>query len=448
MKEKFIYIYYFALILVLVFYTNMSSSPNIVIRLGYLAALVLPLMKKPELFPAVIICTLGISKNTFAYPLMPTDMVYYVILALCFAFMALSRRDLLIGVKPLFWTTLVYVTFNDIAFQGNLSDMTIVLFICILFFMCMERSEEDTEDDTVIRILSLSFIVISLAISFWVLFIPEAQVNSYNRIDGSEQLGWKDPNYLSTVLGIGLIVAVKDLFVGAKKRLYIPVLLLTVLGSSIALLMLASRGAITSVITGVGAFFIFSKTEMRTKIIATTFAVLFVGFLYTNQYTDFVMSRFEADDGTASNRTIIWTSKLSDFIALDNPLYWIFGVGQSEGIKLGVSLDNAIHGMSTHNDFLSILIYYGLIGVLLLFSIVTYLIKMCSKEERPQLFALLVYLLMCSMTLEPLARGNFVYWGFIFYILMLARQSQFKELILEEEEENDVFLDVEYGEQN
>jgi hypothetical protein len=31
---------------------------------------------------------------------------------------------------------------------------------------------------------------------------------------------------------------------------------------------------------------------------------------------------------------------------------------------------------------------------------------------------------------------------------MLARQSQFKELILEEEEENDVFLDVEYGEQD
>ena len=431
MKDRFLYIYYFSLILVLALYTNMSSSPNVVIRFGYLAALVLPLVKRTELFPAVIICALGIAKNTFAYPLMPTDMYYYVILALLFAIMALSRRDFLTGTNPLFFIALVYVAFNDIAMQGELSQMSIVFFVSILFFMCMEGQE----DDIGIQILPFSFILISLVISYWVLFCPEAQVNSYNKTGEMEQRGWADPNYLSAVLGMGLVVAVRDLFIGSNKRLYTSVLLLTVLGSSIAMLALASRGAILSVIMAVVALLVLSKTENRTKVIAIALATLFIWFLYTNQYIDFVMSRFEASDGTGSNRTLIWYSKLSDFFALDNPFCWLFGVGQSEGVKLGLSFGKAIHGMSTHNDFLSILIYYGLIGVFMFFSILTYLFKMCSKEDRPPIIALLVYLLMCSMTIEPLAHGNFVYWGFLFYIVMLARQSQAMELIDEGEEE-------------
>jgi hypothetical protein len=39
------------------------------------------------------------------------------------------------------------------------------------------------------------------------------------------------------------------------------------------------------------------------------------------------------------------------------------------------------------------------------------------------------------MTIEPLAQGNFVYWGFLLYIIVWARHSQELELIYEEEEE-------------
>lgn len=429
-NNKFLYVYYFALILVLALYTNMSQSPNLVIRMGYLAAMVLPLVNRESLFPTIIICAFGISKNTFAYPFMPTDMAYYILLALWFALLSLYHRDFTTRINPLFFLAIVFVALNDISTQGELSEMAIVFFICLLFFFCVED-----DLDVATQLLPLSFIIISLTISYWVLFCPEAQINSYNTAGDMEQKGWSDPNYLSATLGIGFVIAVRELLKGGNKILYTTLLSITVLGSTIALLILASRGAILSATLAVTALFIFSKTSNRTKIIAVVVATLFIVFLYTNQYIDFVMARIEAEDGTGSHRTEVWLSKINDFFLIDNPLYWIFGVGQSEGAKLGSYLGSTVTILSTHNDFLSILIYYGFIGMLFSFSIIIYPLRICMKEDRPQIIIFLTYLMMCSMTIEPLAHGNFVYWGFLFYIFIFAQQSQEQELIDEEVEE-------------
>lgn len=432
MKDKFLYYYYFALILVLALYTNMSHSPNMVVRLGYLGALVLPLVRREALFPAVIICALGISKSTFAYPLMPTDMYYYVILALVFAVLSLYRRDFQAEINPLFLVALIYVLLNDLVLQNGLSKIEVLLVICILFYLCIDNfAEVDTQ------YLSLSFMLISLTISFWFLFVPEAQVNSYNAVEEMEQTGWMDPNYLGAALGTGLVVAVKDLLAGNKKPYYIVISVLTVIGTTFALLQLASRGAILSVVFAVTILFVFLNSKVWIKITVVILAVLFVLFLYSNQYMEFVLARFEKDDGTGSLRTVIWYTKLDEFFRNRNPLDWVFGIGHREGVELGGTFGMSAHGMSTHNDFLSVLIYYGFVGVIIFFSAIAYPVRICQKSDRPQIIALLVYLLMCSMTIEPMAHGNFVYWGFFFYIIVLARQSQAMELIEEEEDEDE-----------
>ena len=428
MRNKFIYIYYFVLILVLALYTNMSHSPNMLIRLGYLAALVLPLVPRKELVPAVFICTLGISANTFAYPFMPTDMYYYVILALLMAIQSLYRHDFHTRISPLFVVAVIYVGLNDIIMQGELSQMVTVFFICILFYFCMgDVTEVDNH-------LSLSFVFISLAISYWALFCPDAQINNYNKAEDMQQTGWTDPNYLSIVLGAGLVVAIKDLIKGNNKALYTIILIMTVLGSIIAMLQLASRGAILAAVLATVVLLVFSKSPIWIKITSIILMALLVSYLYTNDYMDFVLARFETEDGTGNKRTLIWRSKLEDFFRYGNLFDWIFGVGQSKGVELGEFYGK---GLSTHNDFLSVLIYYGFTGIGILFSVIVYPLRICQKSERPQIIALLVFLLMCSMSIEPLARGNVVYWGFFFYIMVLARQSQKMELIEEEEEEED-----------
>lgn len=432
MRNKFIYIYYFVLILVLALYTNMSHSPNMLIRLGYLAALVLPLVHRKELVPAVIICALGISDNTFAYPFMPTEMFYYVVLALGFAFLSLHRRDYCSEINPLFVIALLYVVLNDIIMQGKLSPMVSVFLICISFYLCME---DEIEIDS--QFLSLAFILISLTISYWALFCSDAQINSYNKVEDIEQTGWTDPNYLSVALGAGLVVAVKDLLKGGNKLVYTIVLILTVIGATVAMLQLASRGIILAVVLAVVALFALSKTSSWVKIIVVIAAALFLVFLYTNQYMEFVLARFEMDDGTGSNRTEIWASKLTDFFNKKNPLNWIFGVGQEEGYRLGKYFGLSVNGISTHNDFISVIVYYGFAGAALFFSVIAYPLRICQKSDRPQILALLVYLLMCSMSIEPMAHGNFVYWGFFFYIMVLARQSQVLEFVEDEEDEDE-----------
>ena len=430
MKDKFLYFYYFALILMLALYTNMSHSPNMVVRLSYLAALVLPLVKRVELFPAVIICALGISKNTFAYPLMPTDLYYYVILSLVFAILALNRRGFHTDINPLFVIAIIFVLLNDIILQETPSQMVTVFFIFIAFYFCIDTiSEVDTQN------FSLSFMLISLTIGSWILFVPEAQVNSYNTVEEMEQTGWTDPNYLGAALGTGLVVAVKDLLEGNKKPYYIIISILTVILTTFAMLQLASRGAFLAVVLAIVILFISSKRKGWYKIVVVGLAVLFVWLLYSNQYMEFVLARFEADDGTGSNRTVYWFSKLDAFFNIKNPLNWIFGIGHSGGVELGEGFGG---GHSTHNDFVSALIYYGFVGLILFFCAIMYPLRICQKSDRPQIFALLVYLLTCSMTIEPLARGNFVYWGFFFYIIVLARQSQAMELVEEEEDEDEV----------
>lgn len=415
------------MVLILVLYTNMSNSPNLIVRFGYLAALVLPLLNKVELYPVVIICTLGISKNTFAYPFMPTEMYYYVILSLVFGVMALMRQNGQTNIKPLFIIVLFYIGFNDLILQGELSSLVTVVFLCIMFFVCMEKKEEVGN-----QILPYSFILISLAVSYWALFCPEALNRSYNKVGDMQQTGWMDPNYLSAVLGMGLVVSIRELLGGDKKLLSKVVLILTAIGSVLTLLQLASRGIILAVLVSILFLISFSRVNKWVKTTIFVIAVVFVVFLYSNAYFDFVLARFEADDGTGSHRTEIWVSKLNDFFSLENPLHWLFGVGQSEGVKLGEYFGLSVKGVSTHNDFVSVLIYYGFVGVILLFAVIAYPLRICSRQIRPQIVALLIYLLLCSMSIEPLAHGNFVYLSFFFYIIQLARQSQQSILANEE----------------
>ena len=164
---------------------------------------------------------------------------------------------------------------------------------------------------------------------------------------------------------------------------------------------------------------LFSRVKTGTKVFTVIGIIVFLVFLYSNQYFDFILSRFAADSGTGANRTTIWATKLAAFSSDGGILDWIFGIGQREGVKLGFG-----SGMSTHNDYLSVLLYYGVIGLFFLVCTIAYPLMICSKKVRPKIAAYLIYLLVCSMTIEPLARGNIAYIGFLFYITQLARQSR------------------------
>lgn len=196
-------------------------------------------------------------------------------------------------------------------------------------------------------------------------------------------------------------------------------MIITIVLSVMAVLSIASRGISVSVGITVGLMMLTSKVKTRTKVLTILGLGVFIIFLYTNQYVDFLIARFNADDGTGSHRTVIWTTKLSAFFENGNPFYWFFGYGFDQGWILGFGT-----GYANHNDFVSILIYYGFVGLFLFISALLYPVRICSKKVKPLVFAFIVYLVVCSMSIEPLAAGNIAYISFYFYIIQLARHSR------------------------
>lgn len=419
MKNKYLYLYYFVLILALALYTNTSGSPNTLIRLAYLGALVVPLLENVAMYPAVILCTLSISKNTFAYPFMPTEMYYYVLLSAFFALLVVSKKRYTLSIKPLFIVILLYIGANDLFLKGEFSPIVTIVFIAILMHFI---SGSDIVKSS--NLLPLSFIFLSITLSCWVLFVPAARLNIYNRLGDFEQVGWQDPNYLGCALGMGMVVAVQELLLVKKNRLYSLLSLLTIGLSVFSLVTIASRGMILAAATSTGIMLLFSKANKSTKVITIVAMALFIIALYNSDYLDFVLDRFNAEDGTGGNRTPIWTRKISAFFQEGNALNYLFGFGQRGGFALGFGSS----GASTHNDYISALVYYGFTGLLLMIMAFIHPIKTCAKNVRPQIVALLVYLLMCSMTIEPLASGRIAYIAFFFYITQMANASRQPQL--------------------
>ena len=418
MKNKVLYIYYFVLVLIMILYTNTSSSPNMIIRLGYLAALVVPLLNYVALYPAIVLCALCISKNTFANPILPTEMQYYVLLSVVFVALSYKNNKNTIAVKGMLVLSLVCVAMNDMITVGEFKPLVTMLFIMILFSIC---SGADMELSS--QFLPLAFIFLSLAISYWLLFCPEASINTYNRLDDMEQTGWRDPNYIACALGTGLVVAVKEILSGRKEKWFQLLMLMTIILSAIALLTVASRGMSLAVSASVSILLLFSNVKNKTKVLSILAIAIFLVLLYTNDYFDFLIARFNMDDGTGSHRTEIWADKITAFFGEGNVLKLFFGFGQSDGFKLG-----SWGGCSTHNDYVGVLIYYGFVGLALFVSAFLYPVRKCSKKDRPQIAALVLYLMVCSMSIEPFCMGNIAYIGFFFYITQLAKQSRQKAL--------------------
>lgn len=396
-------------------------SPNLIIRLGYLIAIIVPLIKNRELFPAAIICFLSVSRNTFAYPLLPTEGYYYTILSLLFASLVLfnDSKGGFAAPKLLYGLILLYVFLIDIIVDHGISRMTTTIFVCLLFFVCVGKNTKSS-----VYHLSLSFIIISLVLSYWVLFIPEAQINVYNSVEGMEQAGWTDPNYLGCVVGMGTIVAIQELLNKGKNVLYTVLLILVMVLSVVALSKIASRGALLAVAVGTLSMVLLSKRSFWSKLSVVALIAVAVYVMYNNDYFEFVIARVQNDAGTGSGRTEIWKEKLRAFTEEGTVARWLFGYGQHNGIMLG----NFGRARAFHNDYVAVLVEYGIVGFILLFAAFVNPVMMVSKQKKSTIIAMLLYLMTCSLTVDPLTFGNLAYLGFYFYITQIARDSRQVEL--------------------
>ena len=211
-----------------------------------------------------------------------------------------------------------------------------------------------------------------------------------------ERAMWVDPNYFGHMLGIGVVVSFYFLVNSVKYSL--PKILKYLFAACIALtfvviVLQASRGALLAVSLAMTFIVINSKVLLKYKVLMISIMACSVIFLFSRGTFDLILFRIAEDGGTGSNRSTIWMSKLTYLI--ENPVLFI-GQGYP-----AAALDFPPYKMDCHNEIISILLDYGLVGILIL------IFESCklyfNRSYRVLVRSFLIFIFLAFMTLSPIS---------------------------------------------
>lgn len=429
-KKTLIYIYYAMLIILLVSRMNATSDPPVLLRLVYIAAVIIPTLTIRDIcYPAIMTLFYVISLNGFAYSYMPYNLWFYAIITVI-VLLYYGRRGLKTQTKeysfvPQFVIALAfYIFLVDLIYGVHAQNFSIVqdnlyCFLLLGFFLLIIRGKESAAKEQ----LPICFAVTTIVLCFAFLTNREQYIlQSYADID---RTGWTDPNYFGTVIGMGTICGLIKLFSKEewKELGFIEkwIYLLAIILSVPVLLLNASRGAVLAVITGIVILFVFSKASVWYKVIVVAIGGLAMFYLYTHDYFSLLLLRVENDDGYGSERTLIWASKLRAYTQ-GNILQMIFGYGSADGLIMGWG--GKAKGF--HNDYVGFIVDYGIVGICLFLYMLYYPMRIMphDSKKRPAVIVLLVYIMTCIFTLEPFIMGVLAYFVLYMYALILAQTER------------------------
>lgn len=307
---------------------------------------------------------------------------------------------------------LILSIFVNLFTSENVKNISWALLVLLFSAPLMKKNDKET-----LMFFSSSIIVVALTLSVLFLIIGSRYSQSYNTQSGLERMGWIDPNYFSSIIGMGTIVSLSWLFskgINAAKKAF----LLVVSGLSFYIMVtVASRGALLSLIVAFAVLLLFSKSKLIYKIIFIGLAAGFVVWMYNSSLFELLEYRIENDETGGSGRLDIWRTRISAFVEEGNIINYLFGMGFDNTLMLGTS-----RKLGMHNDYLAFLIEYGLTGIVLLLSILLIpIIRIKEKRNLPVVLTLIVYLATCIFTLEPLSLGIMVFYLFYLFILYYSQ---------------------------
>lgn len=412
---KGVIIYYAILLAIMISWTSFTSFPPTPLRLAFLGLVLLPaIIDRNSIMPAVLICFWGIAINGYSYSYMPTMSYLYVgILVVLLPFMWRSCKSHvsytgmeLIPILTCF--ILIRDLIGDLEIQDNVMAFTIIALLPYYI---------DKWDRKAIDKMGTAFMVMSVVLSYYSFTTQSLFTGEYGSFAGQERSVWADPNYLSVAMGTGALIGVNQTIhfkeANTLNRILGPIAFAITVP---AMLSLASRGGMLCLFTGAIIILAFSKVNPVIKTVMILAAVGFMIFLYTNSFFDMLEERINSDDGTGSERTVIWQNRLNAFASSENPLNILFGYSFHGGLKLGWPFE-----YGSHNDFVAFLAQYGITGLLLFLGFLGLPVINLrgSKEHRVEVYAGTVYLGLASMTLEPFSAGRIMTFMFWFYLTLL-----------------------------
>lgn len=410
--KKYLVLYYFILLVIQLFLTNMESPPPTFLRLAFMVAVIGPVIYQ-KLLPSIIILFYTTSVYHFAYAYMPYDLYWYLLFCIVGFLLATSNNH--IGVPIALPIMAILTFFVNMLTSGVIENITFTLLI--ITFFCTLTSKYESSHQT---LLPVSFLICSVALSILFLMNLSTFAVEYSS-SGLERSGWTDPNYFAMVLGAGFISGL--LLISKKTNSYFLLvsMIIALIVTFVSIILLASRGAILAIILALIVFLLQVKMKRSSKIIFVVISCVILLISFRSNLLELFLYRIENDSvGGGSGRVDIWTHKLGLFFSESSILQLFFGHGLKGGYDIGGG------HVGVHSDYIAILLDYGIIGAIvflvILFAPILSVFK--NPNHKSHVWVIMVYLFCCLLTLEPLATGNLVFWGLYYYAWTLSRMLQ------------------------
>lgn len=422
LKNTIIVLLYLALMALMVSWQDHQNTPNTMYRLAFLGISIIPAFFYRKYKYVPIIITLFFTVNYFGTALSyyPTYTYYYTGIAfMAYLFVAGDRRTFN-GFKRITppWPLVVIVPLALVVDFVTGMELTDTMFSSLFLLICCTLFPYDTDNNT-LWLFKLAFIISSFIISVEFFTVGQKFVTAYGEANMDRER-WTDPNYLGCVVGMGTVLAAIELLSKNKKHFIITLFYIATIGISVAMLIMnASRGALLATAVGIGFYTLVSKSSMWVKILTVVVGGLFLNYLYNNSYFDLLEVRMESNLDTGSGRTDIWAKKLDYFWSKSNPLQWLFGYGCEGGVRLGYGYRRGFH-----NEFLAMLVEYGIVGFVCFISLVFYPLKK-SKYNKDVVVLELYFIIVC-LTLEPMTSGYITYFCFLLLLILMSNSVSIK----------------------
>lgn len=405
-KDSLYVIYYLSLLLLMFFQMKPNVEISMNIRMVFFVLTFLPVVFRIDLLPFVFLCFYGISSTSFA-EILPSHSVYYIVVVFVFYF--LYKKKTIFLWKALF--LLLYFFICSLFYSDLIYEFS--WWLILIFLADMINSKKD------LQMIFFAFLNVSLFLSILSLIYREEFLVQYGKASlDVEYSGWINPNVFGATIGAGGVLAMSYLtnFLKFEKNKFFTILSIVVLLLSFIVLILnSSRGALLAFALPIVIMLFLSEFNLWIKMITIFVFVGFVVLLLQNNVFDLLFVRLTEDSvATGGSRTVIWENKLDLFFGQSNIFELFFGIGKTATTELGGY-------KSTHNDIITSLIGFGLIGFLLfVYYFILYPIKIASKETRTLIILLSMYIVIEYCVLEPIFRAIPSFMMFYFFVLKYA----------------------------
>lgn len=406
-NKRYIIYYIFLLLVIMLWSGTQKVVPPLPVRFAFLFAAILPVWKEPVAVISSILAFYSLSVFGLTC-LMPTEYEFYLILFITLALMHSSRKIISIEMP----TVVLCILMIESLFVGLYNDGEINRLTYGLIIVLIACRIADCKEYTSIKYFKSAFIAIGVALSLMQILYWNNFSSSYINED-FERSGWTDPNYYGMIIGLGAVCLMGEVINNRLKGVRLYLTLAGIILNVVAILMNASRGTILAVVVYYCIMFLFSQRSKKIKFVVLLFSFVIIFFLYSYNYFDFVIYRFQADESFGSHRGDIWLVKYNEFNSL-NFINQLFGLGFTGGLHLGSYV-------ASHNDYVSFLIDYGYVGFLMNLLLWIYpLWKLPKKSQAyPVVLSSIAYMATCGFTLEILTTGTLIFWFFYLYILLV-----------------------------